>query len=119
MAAVAAQADDKVKRKRTANALREQLLREIAELQCLAITTLRTKVLEYAQRVNELLNRGTEIAASTNIDKADSVSNLQGDLLWSLSTSDRCWRRRQITTKNAMRKGGVTQSLSHHNANQK
>jgi hypothetical protein len=79
VAAAAAQADDKVKRKRTANALREQLLREIAELQCLAITTLRTSP-EYAQRVNELLNRGTEIAASTNIDKADSVSNLQGGL---------------------------------------
>jgi hypothetical protein len=77
---IAANRADKMRvRRRTANILRDQLVREIAEVQTLAITSLKASP-QYMQRVNELLDRATDIVRKTNVDSADSLQNLHGGI---------------------------------------
>jgi len=54
-------------------------VREIAEVQTLAITSLKASP-EYMQRVNELLNRGTDVVRATHVDSPNSAHDLQGGL---------------------------------------
>ena len=64
---------------RTANNLRDQLVREIAEVQTLAITSLKASP-QYLNRVNELLDRATDIVRTTNLNNANSLQNLHGGI---------------------------------------